>query len=105
LEKGKCDSLGDAKVAPEAIAPPVSSRRRSSAVKLPERPYYCRITGCIKYYRNLSGLKYHSRTAHPEFDFERDVKGVLTGREEEFEARVQASVSSSALIDDDEYYG
>jgi hypothetical protein len=102
LEKGTCDSLGDAQVDPEAVAPPASlTRRTSSSVPLPERPYYCRVQGCIKYYRNLSGLKYHGRTAHPELDFEFDVKGLLTGKEEGFEAMVAAS---SAMIEDEVFY-
>ncbi|KAJ1550409.1 hypothetical protein HK405_000677, partial [Cladochytrium tenue] len=41
------------------------------------RPYFCRVGGCARSYKNLNGLKYHARTAHPGLDFRADIKGKL----------------------------
>ncbi|KAJ3044542.1 Transcriptional regulator of ribosomal biogenesis proteins [Rhizophlyctis rosea] len=45
-------------------------------VKIAHRPYWCRVSGCGKKYKNLNGLKYHARAAHPGMDFKEEVKGV-----------------------------
>ncbi|RKO88907.1 hypothetical protein BDK51DRAFT_44306 [Blyttiomyces helicus] len=48
-------------------------------VKIAHRPYWCKVRGCGKKYKNLNGLKYHAKAAHPEMDFKMDVKGVFQG--------------------------
>ncbi|KAJ3056932.1 Transcriptional regulator of ribosomal biogenesis proteins [Rhizophlyctis rosea] len=45
-------------------------------VKIAHRPYWCRVAGCGKKYKNLNGLKYHARAAHPMMDFKEEVKGL-----------------------------
>ncbi|KAJ3413277.1 Transcriptional regulator of ribosomal biogenesis proteins [Chytridiales sp. JEL 0842] len=49
-------------------------------IKVVNRPYYCRVPGCLKKYKNLNGLKYHARICHVGLDFKQDVKG-YGGRE------------------------
>ncbi len=39
------------------------------------RPYWCKVEGCKKRYKNLNGLKYHANVAHPTLDFGEEVKG------------------------------
>ncbi|KNC97755.1 uncharacterized protein SPPG_06756 [Spizellomyces punctatus DAOM BR117] len=46
-------------------------------IKVAHRPYWCRVAGCGKKYKNLNGLKYHAKAAHPELDFGKEVKGHL----------------------------
>ncbi|KAI9343881.1 hypothetical protein DFJ73DRAFT_761825 [Zopfochytrium polystomum] len=44
-------------------------------LKIAHRPYWCRVSGCGRKYKNLNGLKYHGRVAHPEMSFREEVKG------------------------------
>jgi hypothetical protein len=44
-------------------------------IRVANRPYFCKIDGCGKKYKNLNGLKYHAKTAHPRIDFKSQVKG------------------------------
>jgi hypothetical protein len=44
-------------------------------IRVANRPYFCKIDGCGKKYKNLNGLKYHARTAHPRIDFKSQIKG------------------------------
>ncbi|TPX57369.1 hypothetical protein SpCBS45565_g08213 [Spizellomyces sp. 'palustris'] len=48
-------------------------------VKIAHRPYWCKVPGCGKKYKNLNGLKYHAKAVHPELDFRSEVKGALLG--------------------------
>jgi len=41
-----------------------------------ERPFYCKMEGCEKTYRNLNGLKYHVRVAHEGYSMN-ELKGDL----------------------------
>jgi hypothetical protein len=43
-------------------------------IKIAHRPYCCKVPSCGKKYKNLNGLKYHAKTAHPEMDFKSEVK-------------------------------
>ncbi|KAI9208791.1 uncharacterized protein BJ171DRAFT_168282 [Polychytrium aggregatum] len=53
----------------------VSSASPSSTIKITQRPYWCRVEGCQKRFRNLNGLRYHASAAHAHLDFETQVKG------------------------------
>ncbi|KAI9104580.1 hypothetical protein DFS34DRAFT_603699 [Phlyctochytrium arcticum] len=44
-------------------------------IKIALRPYWCRVQGCGKKYKNLNGLKYHAKVCHPDMDFKGEVKG------------------------------
>ncbi|KNC97821.1 uncharacterized protein SPPG_06817 [Spizellomyces punctatus DAOM BR117] len=44
-------------------------------IKIALRPYWCRVPGCGKKYKNLNGLKYHAKVTHPDMDFKNEVKG------------------------------
>lgn len=44
-------------------------------IKVANRPYFCKVDGCEKKYKNLNGLKYHAKIAHPRIDFKSQVKG------------------------------
>lgn len=44
-------------------------------IKVAHRPYWCKIHGCGKKYKNLNGLKYHARISHPNRHFKTEVKG------------------------------
>ncbi|KAJ3178000.1 hypothetical protein HDU85_005720 [Gaertneriomyces sp. JEL0708] len=44
-------------------------------IKIAMRPYWCRVEGCGKKYKNLNGLKYHAKVVHPHMDFRKEVKG------------------------------
>lgn len=46
-----------------------------SQIKLAKRPYWCRVIGCGKKYKNLNGLKYHGKVNHADLDFTKHVKG------------------------------
>ncbi|KAJ3116870.1 hypothetical protein HDU96_008533 [Phlyctochytrium bullatum] len=43
-------------------------------IKIARRPYWCRVEGCGKRYKNLNGLKYHAKVSHPEMEFKK-IKG------------------------------
>ncbi|KAI8824915.1 uncharacterized protein EV422DRAFT_564274 [Fimicolochytrium jonesii] len=49
----------------------------AGTVKIAHRPYWCKVPACGKKYKNLNGLKYHAKAAHPMLDFRDDVKGVF----------------------------
>ncbi|KAJ3286726.1 hypothetical protein HK104_008898 [Borealophlyctis nickersoniae] len=97
LERGNCE-LDAADVAPHShsdcesdsssIHHPSSSTSTATPsisadgvlpadVKIAHRPYWCHVKDCRKKYKNLNGLKYHARVAHPGKDFGREVKGVM----------------------------
>lgn len=44
-------------------------------IKIALRPYWCKVNGCGKKYKNLNGLKYHAKISHPYLDFKKEVKG------------------------------
>jgi len=44
-------------------------------MKITKRPYWCKVFGCGRKYKNLNGLKYHAAHAHPEFDSKTLCKG------------------------------
>ncbi|KAJ1550876.1 hypothetical protein HK096_004479 [Nowakowskiella sp. JEL0078] len=44
-------------------------------IKITHRPYWCKVSGCGKKYKNLNGLKYHGKVSHPDMDFRLMVKG------------------------------
>ncbi|KAI8820154.1 uncharacterized protein EV422DRAFT_531858 [Fimicolochytrium jonesii] len=44
-------------------------------IKIALRPYWCRVQGCGKKYKNLNGLKYHAKVCHKDMDFKTEVKG------------------------------
>ncbi|KAJ1551659.1 hypothetical protein HK096_005491 [Nowakowskiella sp. JEL0078] len=44
-------------------------------IKITHRPYWCKVRGCGKKYKNLNGLKYHGKVSHPDMDFRSMVKG------------------------------
>ncbi|KAI8586525.1 hypothetical protein BDZ88DRAFT_454917 [Geranomyces variabilis] len=48
----------------------------AGTVKIAHRPYWCKVPGCSKKYKNLNGLKYHAKAMHPALDFRAEVKGV-----------------------------
>ncbi|KAJ3159958.1 Transcriptional regulator of ribosomal biogenesis proteins [Geranomyces michiganensis] len=48
----------------------------AGTVKIAHRPYWCKVLGCGKKYKNLNGLKYHAKAMHPALDFRAEVKGM-----------------------------
>ena len=44
-------------------------------IRITHKPYWCRVSGCGRRYKNLNGLKYHGKVAHPGMSFQEDVKG------------------------------
>ncbi|KAJ1565184.1 hypothetical protein HK405_012958, partial [Cladochytrium tenue] len=60
----------------ELLAPPPADEQLLPAdIRIAHRPYWCRVAGCGRRYKNLNGLKYHGRVAHPDRSFLDDVKG------------------------------
>ena len=39
-----------------------------SDLPVTHRPYWCKVPGCAKKYKNLNGLKYHVRVSHSSLD-------------------------------------
>ncbi|KAJ1533973.1 hypothetical protein HK405_000229, partial [Cladochytrium tenue] len=58
-----------------APAPPPEEQLLPADIRIAHRPYWCRVAGCGRRYKNLNGLKYHGRVAHPDRSFLDDVKG------------------------------
>jgi hypothetical protein len=44
-------------------------------IKIVSRPYFCKVPGCHKKYKNLNGLKYHAKVSHADMNFKKEVKG------------------------------
>ncbi len=44
-------------------------------ILIARRPYFCRVPGCGRKYKNLNGLKYHARVQHADLNFHSEVKG------------------------------
>ncbi|KAI8810176.1 hypothetical protein BJ742DRAFT_210473 [Cladochytrium replicatum] len=65
-------------------------------IKITYKPYWCRVSGCGKKYKNLNGLKYHGKVSHPELDFKGDVKGHTPDLRASMAAAVTAAAAAQA---------
>lgn len=54
----------------------IQKELKQTQVKVVSKPFYCKMNGCDKRYKNLNGLKYHARINHEHLDFEVYVKGI-----------------------------
>lgn len=78
MENGVCEVDSSSNDATLFTDPATCDQMAMSQIKLAKRPYWCRIIGCGKKYKNLNGLKYHGKVNHPDLDFTKHVKGFST---------------------------
>lgn len=81
LEHGKCEidsTSEEASLIPDSVlctSGSIKDAEGNEEIMIARRPYFCRVPGCHRKYKNLNGLKYHARVTHPELDFQTAVKG------------------------------
>ncbi len=72
LDKGICEVDLHSLTTPETAL--LTSQHVDARIKVAHRPYWCKVPGCGKRYKNLNGIKYHANAAHPDLDFAEEVK-------------------------------